>query len=197
MASAEHATPTRPGCPRIATQDPSQLVCIESVGNSVSLLIPNRLLFQWYQENTVYASHYLPLLNASIANKVVQVKVDSDEVGQQLCQRAGSVCRYSRKKAGRGRMEFLKRNSKIAVSSNHVVQVSHLQEEIVQLEQHVAELNCDVSLVKEELQICREAVEHMSSQLSRVIVEARQTCEHWKEICRCWYKATETEAGPF
>ena len=99
--------PKRPGHPRNVPGELPQSVTIENAesGDDLSLLVPNRLLFKWYQDHTISASFYLPLLNAAVFNQVTQVDVSSNELAQKVCQRAGSVYRYTRKKSGRARMD--------------------------------------------------------------------------------------------
>ena len=164
-------TPTGPGRPRALPEDPLT-VAIESVGNdSLSLVVPNKLLFKWYQENTGQTSEYLSLLNDAVPNHVIQLK-SSDDLAHKLCQRAGSVYRYVRhKKSGRARMEYLKLTSSISVSHDDVIKTATLQADIIDLEEEVAELQSDLTNAMEELVLCQDAVQHMTSQLNQVFTE--------------------------
>ena len=65
--------PKGPGHPRNIPGELPQLVTIENTesGDVLSLLVPNRLLFKWYQDHTIGASFYLPLLNAAVLNPVL------------------------------------------------------------------------------------------------------------------------------
>ena len=165
--------PKRPDRPRNVPGELPKSVTIENAesGNVLSLLVPNRRLFKWYQDHTISASFYLLLLNAAVFNQVVQVDVGSDELAQKVCQRAGSVYRYTRKKSGRARMEFLKQKSTISISHTDILKVTHLQEEIMELKEYVTELQCDMTHAMEELVLCQEAVESMSTQLKEVLME--------------------------
>ena len=165
--------PKGPGCPINVPGELPQSVTIENTesGDVLSLLVPNRLLFKWFQDHTISASFYLLLLNAAVLNQVVQVDVGSEELAQKICQRAGSVYRYTRRKSGQARMEFLKQKSIISISHTDVIKVTHLQEEIMELKEYVTELRCDITNAMEEHVLCQEAVESMSTQLKQVLME--------------------------
>ena len=153
MASASTSgndIPRGPGRPRIVEEHLPLVVTIDSKENvmqnsaggtsdAMSLRIPNRLLFSWYQDNTG-TNKYISLVNAVIVDKVVQLKPVSEELSRKIRQRACSVFATANKKSGRARMEFLSRNSIICFSPKYVVKVSELQGEIKGLEEQVEEL---------------------------------------------------------
>ena len=68
-------------------------------------------------------------------------------------------------------MEFLKQKSIISISHTDVIKVTRLQEEIMELKEYVTELQCDITNAMEELVLCQEAVESMSTQLKQVLME--------------------------
>ena len=77
----------------------------------------------------------------------------------------------ARKKTGRARQSFLDENSVLPVCSDDVVKVQQLQEQVDELQDYVIELETDLNLALEEVVQTQEAVECMSRQLSRVLVE--------------------------
>ena len=67
----------------------------------------NYCLYTWYQSNTAPAK-YVPLVNDSILDRVIQLKPESKELAQKFRQRACSVFAATSKKAGSAKIEFLK-----------------------------------------------------------------------------------------
>ena len=147
--------------------------------HAILLRVPNRLLFSWYQKNTVI-SKYISLINLVILDKVIQFKPESEDVARKLKQRACSVFAAASKKSGRARMVYLNQCSVLSFSSECVIKVSELQEEIEELEEDLAELQQDFTLAMEELAATQEAVEHMSSQLNQVLLERREMVNRGK-----------------
>ena len=143
---------------------------MQSADDTLSLRVPNRLMFTWYRDK-ISASQYLSLVNVAVLNQIVQLKTENSELAQKLYRRASSVYGTAKKKSGRVRMEFLNRNSIIAVSHHDIIKVPQLQEEIEQLEDQIADLEHDFTLAMEELVHSQEAVEHMSTQLNQVLRE--------------------------
>ena len=78
------------------------------------------------------------------------------------------------KKAGRARIMYLTRRPIISFSSDYVIKVSELQEEIQDLEEDLSELQQDFTLAIEELAASQESVEHMTSKLNEVLLEQRE-----------------------
>lgn len=150
---------------------------VHTDSDAVLLRVPNKLLFGWYQSNTA-AAQYVPLVNASILDRVIQLKPESEELARKFHQRACSVFTAACKKAGRARIGYLLRSSIIPFSSEHVLKVSELQEEVEEMQKEVEELQQDLSelqqdftLAIEELAASQESVEHMTSQLNQVLIE--------------------------
>ena len=69
---------------------------------------------------------------------------------------------------------YLTRSSIISFSSDHVIKVSELQEEIQDLEEDLSELQQDFTLAIEELAASQESVEHMTLKLNEVLLERRE-----------------------
>ena len=198
MATASIATEALrtggPGHPRTADAHLPLVVRIASQDNAVhtmSLQVPNRLLYSWYQNNTV-SSEYVPLVNSVILDKIIQLKPESEELAKKFRRSAKNVFGTVSKKSGRARMTYLARPSLISFPSDCVIQVSKLQEEngvlqeengVLQEENGVLQeendelreendaLNRDFTLAIEELSATQEAAEHMTMQLNRVLAE--------------------------
>lgn len=150
---------------------------VHTDSDAVLLRMPNKLLFGWYQNNTA-AAQYVPLVNASILDRVIQLKPESEELARKFRQRACSVFAAASKKAGRARIRFLLRSSIVPFSCEHLLKVSELQEEVKELQEEVEELQQDLSelqqdfsLAIEELAASQESLEHMTSQLNEVLLE--------------------------
>ena len=61
---------------------------------------------------------------------------------------------------------YLNRSSIISFSSEHVIKVVELQEDITELEEDLAKLRQDFPQALKELAATQEAIEHMSSKLN-------------------------------
>ena len=183
MATASIATEAlrtgEPGHPRTADAHLPLVVRIASQDNAVhtmSLQVPNRLLYSWYQNNTV-SSEYVPLVNSVILDKIIQLKPESEELAKKFRRSAKNVFGTVSKKSGRARMTYLARPSLVSFPSDCVIQVSKLQEEngVLQENDELREendaLNRDFTLAIEELSATQEAAEHMTLQLNRVLAE--------------------------
>ena len=90
------------------------------------------------------------------------------------------------KKSGRAQIVYLNHSSILSISSEHVIKVHELQEEIKELEEDLVELRQDFTLAIEELAATQEAIEHMSSKLKEVLLErsmvATNTCKIYDDL---------------
>ena len=73
----------------VVTIDPKENAK-HSDNHAILLWVPNRLLFSWYQNNTV-TSKYVSLINLVILDKNIQFKPENEDVARKLKLQACSV----------------------------------------------------------------------------------------------------------
>lgn len=175
-STSDNVVPRGPGRPSTVTEQLPLVVNVDckdaeqSTDDASSLHVPNKLLFTWYQDKTQIC-HYLSLINAAIVGQVVQLKTGNDTLAKKLHRRAGSVYGTAKKKTGRARMEFLKQISIISVSYWDFVQVPQLQQEVVQLQDQVADLEDDIPQLQQEVEELQDQVDDLEYDLTCAMEE--------------------------